>query len=206
MLGLGLGLAAALLSGCDQKPLASQAHGSASDFDPVAFFSGHTRSWGVIENRSGAPTQQIMTEGLGTSRGADGLVMTQHLTFQDGTMQQRDWTLWRSGPNQFDATANDMVGMANGQANGRVFHWKWVLARAPGNHLLDVTMNQWMYRLEDGSVMILYHDQQAWDHPGRSHRAVYPGRKRSGGDQELMFVTAPCPGVWALASASVTPA
>ena len=73
VLGLGLGLAAALLSGCDQKPLASQAHGSASDFDPVAFFSGHTRSWGVIENRSGAPTQQIVTEGQGTPAAPIGL-------------------------------------------------------------------------------------------------------------------------------------
>jgi hypothetical protein len=29
-----------------------------------------------------------------------------------------------------------------------------VLARSPGNSLMDVTMSQWMYRLPDGSIMI----------------------------------------------------
>ena len=80
--------------------------------------------------------------------------MVQHLSFQDGTTQQRDWTLWRSGPAQFEATANDMVGTAKGEAEGNVFHWQWVLARSPGNSLMDVTMNQWMYQLQDGTVMI----------------------------------------------------
>ena len=78
----------------------------------------------------------------------------QHLTFQDGTVQERDWTMWRSGPGRFDATANDMVGTATGEADGNVFHWQWVLARGPGHMLVDLTMNQWMYRMADGSVLI----------------------------------------------------
>ena len=62
--------------------------------------------------------------------------------------------MWRSGPNRFTATANDMIGSATGEANGRVFHWRWVLARAPGNALMNVAMEQWMYRMEDDSVLI----------------------------------------------------
>jgi hypothetical protein len=80
--------------------------------------------------------------------------MVQHLSFQDGTTQQRDWILWRSGADRFDATANDMVGTARGISDGGIFHWRWKLARSPGNALMDVEMSQWMYRLEDGSVMI----------------------------------------------------
>jgi hypothetical protein len=80
--------------------------------------------------------------------------MRQHLTFQDGTRQERDWTLWRSGPEHYDATANDMVGTAKGEATGNVFHWQWTLARSPGNGLLNVTMQQWMYQMADGSVVI----------------------------------------------------
>ena len=108
----------------------------------------------MIENRSGAPTEWVVTDSNGQKDGNDRLRMVQHLSFQDGTTQERDWTLWRSGPDRFEATANDMVGSAKGTADSSVFNWQWVLARSPGNPVMDVTMKQWMYRLADGSVMI----------------------------------------------------
>jgi len=146
-------LAAILTAGCTGKRASVVAYGGPA-FDPMAFFDGHTRSWGVIESRSGAPTGRIITESVGVRDGSERLRMVQHLSFQDGTTQERDWVLWRSGADQFDATANDMVGTARGQADGRMFHWQWVLARSPGNALMNVTMRQWMYRMEDGSVTI----------------------------------------------------
>ena len=145
-------LAALLLNGCGRTPTPPVGTGPA--FDPVSFFEGHTHSWGVIENRSGSPTEWVRTDSHGEAQTTDHLTMQQHLTFQDGTSQDRDWTLWRTGPAQFDATANDMVGTATGQAEGNAFHWQWTLARSPGNALMNVTMNQWMYRMPDGSVMI----------------------------------------------------
>jgi hypothetical protein len=146
-------LATVLAAGCAEKRLPVAADGGPA-FDPMAFFDGHTRSWGVIENRSGAPTERIITESVGVRDGSENLRLVQHLSFQDGTVQERAWVLWRSGPGQFDATANDMVGTARGEANGRMFHWEWVLARSPGNALMNVTMRQWMYRMDDGSVTI----------------------------------------------------
>lgn len=151
---LALCVTAGLIAGCDNKPAQSAMAGTAPVFDPVAFFDGHTRSWGVIENRSGAPTERVVTDSHGWIDEAKQLRMVQHLTFQDGKIQERDWTLWRTGPGRFEATANDMVGSAAGEADGRMFHWQWVLARSPGNPLMNVTMNQWMYGLEDGSAMI----------------------------------------------------
>jgi hypothetical protein len=149
---LALFLTVSLTPGCDRKPSASAGSGPA--FDPIAFFDGHTHSWGVIESRSGAPAERIVTDSHGEKDGTDRLRMVQHLSFQDGTAQQRDWTLWRNGPDRFEATANDMVGTAKGETDGRIFHWQWVLARSPGNILMNVTMNQWMYRMDDGSVLI----------------------------------------------------
>jgi Protein of unknown function (DUF3833) len=149
-----LALAVTLTTGRAQESRAPVSTGSSPVFDPVAFFDGQTRSWGVIESRFGVPTERIMTDGHGHRDGIERLRMVQHLSFQDGTTQERDWTLWRSGPDQFKATANDMVGTAQGETNGRVFHWQWVLARSPGNPLMNVTMQQWMYRMEDGSVTV----------------------------------------------------
>ena len=145
-------LSVSLLGGCGTKPIAADGQGAA--MNPLAFFEGEIHSRGVMEDRSGAPVQWVRTDSHGV-RDADGrLRMTQHLTFQDGAAQDRDWTLWQAGPNRYEATANDMVGTASGQTDGGIFHWQWVLARHPGNPLMDVTMRQWMYQMDTGTVLI----------------------------------------------------
>ena len=147
-------VACGLIAGCDRAPEASVSIGAGPPFDPIAFFEGHTHSQGVIENRSGAPTERVVTDSHGVRQGDGRLTMVQRLSFQHGTTQERAWTLWRSGANRFDATANDMIGTAKGLADGDIFHWQWELARSPGNWLMNVSMNQWMYRMDDGSVTI----------------------------------------------------
>jgi Protein of unknown function (DUF3833) len=151
---LSICLAASLTTTGAPTPESPVSTGGGPAFDPVAFFNGHTRSWGVIESRSGAPTERIITDSHGERDEAGRLRLVQHLSFQDGTTQERDWVLWRSGPDRFDATANDMVGTARGEANGRIFHWQWVLSRSPGNASMNVSIKQWMYHMEDGSVTI----------------------------------------------------
>ncbi len=126
---------------------------TAPAFDAVTFWTGHHRSWGVLENRSGAPTDTVVTDCVGTPEGDGGLHMIQTLTLGDGTVQHRDWHLRRLGGGRFVATANDMVGEADGAAAGRVFHWSWVLALSPGNPIENVVMDQWMY-LEEGGAML----------------------------------------------------
>ncbi|WP_428483488.1 DUF3833 family protein [Rhodopila sp.] len=143
-----------LTTGCDRSTVPPNLGGTSSAFDPLIFFNGQIRSWGVVESRSGAPTGWVMTQCAGHDDGPDRLHMVQHLSFENSSPQDRRWTLWRTGPNRFEATANDMVGSAKGESVGRAFHWQWVLARFPGERPFDVTMNQWMYQLDDGSVMI----------------------------------------------------
>lgn len=140
------------LAGCDRQP--QRIGETGPGFDPITFFSGHTHSWGVIENRSGAPTEAIETDSQGRLDATGRLQMTQRLLYQDGKTQEQIWTMARTAPNRFQATANDMVGTADGRSDGRVFHWQWVLARSPGNPLMNVTMEQWMYQLADGTTLI----------------------------------------------------
>lgn len=141
-----------ILAGCDRQP--QHIGGTGAAFDPITFFSGHTRSWGVIEDRSGTPTGAIETDSQGRLDATGRLQMTQHLSYQDGKTQERTWTLGRIAPDQYQATASDMVGTADGRSDGRMFHWQWVLTRSPGNPLMNVTMEQWMYQLPDGTALI----------------------------------------------------
>ena len=125
---------------------------TAPAFDPLAFFTGHTTSWGVVENRAGAPADIVTTDCVGEADGPDGLRMVQHVTNAGGTTV-RQWHMRRLGPHEFQATANDMVGTATGQAQGRVFHWRWTLATRPGQSWRDVEFEQWMYLMDDGAMV-----------------------------------------------------
>lgn len=140
------------MTGC-AAPLPPKAFSNtAPAFDPVTFWSGRTASWGVIENLYGAPTAIITTTTEATPEGEGGLHMIQHLV-SSGKDTVRDWHLRRLGHGQFEAKANDMVGTARGSSSGRTFHWTWTLATKPGNCLLNVSMDQWMYLADNGTLM-----------------------------------------------------
>ncbi len=140
-----------LLAGC-AEPLPLTAF-DGPDFDPVRFFTGHVTSWGVMETPFGAPSSIVTTDCRGRAAGVDELDMTQTLVIGHDAPQKRTWHMRRIAPGQFEATANDMVGTASGEAFGRAFHWHWTLALQPGNSLKNVTMEQWWYLQEDGSML-----------------------------------------------------
>jgi hypothetical protein len=138
------------LSGCPSPLPLTRLADTQPTFDPIAFFTGRTASWGVFENRSGEPTGRVVTESVGRPDGADALQVVQQLRFEDGTVQQREWRLRRTAPQRYEATANDMAGVAIGETFGRTFHWRWELDRKDGP---SVTLEQWMYLMDGGSMV-----------------------------------------------------
>lgn len=142
-----------LLASCSTPPPTAEFAKGAPVLDPVTFFTGHVRSWGVLEDRFGQPTTIVQTDCTGTADGTDALRMTQRLSIGDDAPVTREWRMRRLSPGRFEATANDMVGTAIGEATGRAFHWQWTLALSPGNPLKNVTMDQWWYLQADGSLL-----------------------------------------------------
>lgn len=139
------------LAACS-KPLPVTAFAGPA-LDPVRFFTGPVHSWGVLENRRGQPTEIVTTDCVGEAEGPDGLHMRQVLHIGQDKPVVRDWHMRRSGPGTYAATANDLVGAATGEAAGRAFHWQWTLATEPGNPVKNVTMDQWWYLQDDGSML-----------------------------------------------------
>jgi hypothetical protein len=127
--------------------------GAEPRFEPEKFFEGPTRSWGVIESRSGRPKSRFRTEMMGRREGSD-LVITQDFTFEDGHQQQRVWRVRRIDDHRYDATASDVVGVSHGLAYGNTFHWEYTVALRPGNPLANVRFKLWMYLQADGKTMI----------------------------------------------------
>ena len=140
------------LAGCASVPPEHFA-GTKPAFDPVAYFTGHTHSWGVFENRAGEPSRSFTTDCVGRTEGG-ALRLDQTFTYEDGRTQERHWTIHRMDAHRYEATANDVVGMGMGEAYGNAFHWEYTVALKPGNPLYDVRLRQWMYLQADGRTVL----------------------------------------------------
>ena len=120
---------------------------------PMQFFAGHTHSWGIVETADGEPSEKFETDAVGTID-ADGVLhWPQRLTFDDGKVQERNWVFRQVGEHSYEGTANDVAGTAEAEAYGNVFHLKFRLELSPGNSLKNVSMEEWMYLEDDGSVV-----------------------------------------------------
>jgi len=147
-----LSSAALVLTGCATMKV-SDFEGGRPVFSPTDFFTGRTTSYGVMETRAGAPTRIVRTETTGHWEG-ETLRLEQDLFLGDAQPQRRSWRLRKLDAHRYEATANDIVGTARGEAHGNAFHWSFTLALSPGNPLGNVRMSQWMYLQPDGRTMI----------------------------------------------------
>ncbi len=145
-------LAALALSGCASVKTEHFAEGRPK-FVPMAYFAGHTYSWGVFENRAGNPSKRFTTDCHGHREG-DAFVLDQTFTYEDGSKQQRHWRIRRLDIHRYEATANDVVGTGTGEAYGNAFHWEYTVALRPGNPLFNVRLKQWMYLQPDGRTVL----------------------------------------------------
>ena len=139
-------------SGCASKPIASFNRGRPA-FDPLKYFAGHTRSWGIFETRSGQPTQVLTTTTDGHLE-ADGLHFEQDLIFEGGKKSHRSWIIRRTDEHHYTATGTGIVGLARAEARGNAFHLGFTLDALPGNPLGHLHMSQWMYLQPDGVTMV----------------------------------------------------
>jgi hypothetical protein len=140
-----------LLAGCAGGLKPESFAGAGPRFDPLQFFDGPSRSWGVIESRSGTPKSRFETEMMGRREGED-LMITQDFTFEDGRRQQRVWRVKRVDDHHYDATANDVVGVSHGLAYGNTFRWEYTVASR--NPLTQLRYKLWMYLQADGETLI----------------------------------------------------
>lgn len=122
--------------------------------DPVTFFGGHTHSTGVIESRSGQPSERITTQTAGVF--ANGILsMEQDLHSENSQPTHRNFKLKIIDAHHVDATGSDVVGTAHGKLYGNYFTWSFRLKIADQGIVQHVNMTQHMYLMPDGKTLII---------------------------------------------------
>ena len=90
------------------------------------YLSGNVKAWGVLQNRSGKVTRQFSADLNGTWDGKQ-LVLKEKFNWDDGEIQDREWTITKIDEHNYEGTAGDVVGKAKGYSYGPAFKFEYVL-------------------------------------------------------------------------------
>lgn len=139
--------AAATLTACsapqpshyaDQRPL----------LDVQDYFNGTLDAHGMFQDRFGKVVKRFVVV-MRCSWNGDTGTLDEDFVYSDGTRQKRVWTLTRSGPGRFTATAPDVIGTAEGIVSGNALRWRYVLALPIGERVINVSMDDWMFLIDE---------------------------------------------------------
>lgn len=116
------------------------------------YFNGTIDAWGMFQDRSGQVVKRFTVVMRCTWVGDTG-TLDEDFIYSDGTKEKRIWTIKKVGPNRYVGTAADVVGQAIGTVSGNALHWTYTLALKVGDSTYNMTLDDWMYLIDD-RVMI----------------------------------------------------
>ena len=144
-------LALIMLSGCT-----SMEPTDFSNTKPVLriekYFAGHTRAWGIFEDRFGNLRRQFVVDIQGNWDG-ENLILDEKFRYSDGETDQRIWSIKKIDEHRYEGTAADVIGVAAGEAHGNALNWSYDMDMKVGEGTLRVHFNDWMY-LQPSGVLV----------------------------------------------------
>jgi hypothetical protein len=125
---------------------------SQGTFDIKQYFTGNVIAWGIVQNYSEKVNRRFCVEIKGTWQGNQG-VLAEKFYFDDGEISYRNWQLSKQQDGGYHGTAEDVIGTAIGRHQGFAFQFQYELALQLDEDRYQVTMDDWMFQLDDSRVM-----------------------------------------------------
>lgn len=117
------------------------------------YFSGTLDAWGIVQKRSGEVSRRFHVVVTPTWESPDRGALDERFVYDDGETQHRVWQLTRQADGSWKGTAGDVVGEARGTISGNALHWTYVLRIPVGNNEYDVHFDDWMWQMDDQTMM-----------------------------------------------------
>jgi len=140
---------AAALAACTGKPSFQDASLSDRALNLEEFFDGQFKAYGQFQDVLGTVRRQFVVDIAGTWDGEE-LRLVEDFVYEDGSTEQRIWTLRKTGPVQADqtweGTAPGVIGVAKGREQGDRFNWRYTIDLPVGEgETTRVTFDDWMW-------------------------------------------------------------
>ena len=141
-----------VLSGCSSAKVEDYA-ANTPVLDLRDYLNGDIDAWGMFIDNSGKADPMFEVQMNASWEGNIG-TLREHFLYNDGTTQDRVWTLNFTDDHNFTATAADVVGVAVGTQSGNAANIKYVLSvKTKGGKTYDMSMDDWLYRMNDNLVI-----------------------------------------------------
>ena len=143
--------AAAAMAGCaaptpadyaEQRPL----------LELKRYFDGELVAHGIFTDRSGKVQRRFVVDLKASWQGDQG-TLEEDFRYSDGSVERRVWRLTAHGNGRYTGTADDVVGVAEGQAAGNALNWRYTLRLPVDGQVYEVQFDDWMF-LIDEQVML----------------------------------------------------
>ena len=146
-------LAAVLvLAGCTGKPALEDEKLSTRNLNLEEFFEGRTVAYGQFQDIFGTVRRRFEVEINGTWDGKT-LTLVEDFVYEDGSTEQRVWTLLKTGADTWRGTAPGVIGEAFGEERGDAFNWRYTIDLPVPDGTLRVTFDDWMWLLTEDRLL-----------------------------------------------------
>ena len=112
------------------------------------YLSGSVKAWGVLQNRSGKVTRQFSADLNGTWDGKQ-LILKEKFNWDDGEIQNREWTITKIDEHNYEGTAGDVIGKAIGYSDGPAFKFEYVLLVPVKGKNIKITFDDWIFKQDE---------------------------------------------------------
>ena len=151
-------LAAALLTlaACGTPALEDPAL-SDRELELEEFFDGELVARGQFQDILGTVRRRFEVTIAGDWDG-ERLRLVEDFVYEDGSTEQRIWTLRKTGDETWEGTAPGVIGLARGEERGDVFNWAYTIdlpvpSADGGAETLRVSFDDWMWQLSDDRLL-----------------------------------------------------
>lgn len=120
--------------------------------DLARYFNGELDAHGMFQDRSGKVVKRFTVRIEGRWSGNVG-TLDEKFTYADGTTSRRVWRIEKLDENRYRGTADDVVGVAEGEAYGNALRWRYILRLPVDEKVYEVDFDDWMFLVDD-TVML----------------------------------------------------
>lgn len=140
------------LAACSGKPDLSDKTLSKSDLNLEEFFQGNTVAYGQFQDIFGTVQRRFTVQIHGNWDGRF-LTLVEDFTYDDGAVEQRIWTLEKTGKETWKGTAPGVIGEAQGEERGDTFNWNYHIDLPIKTGTMRVRFDDWMWLMDDNRIL-----------------------------------------------------
>ncbi len=155
-------LAAVLaLAACSGQPSFDDPLLTDRQLDLETFFDGRIVAQGQFQDILGTARRSFEVTVRGNWDG-QRLQLVEDFVYEDGSTEQRIWTLVKTGPvaadQTWEGTAPGVIGVATGREDGNRFNWRYTIdlpvpAADGTTDTVRVSFDDWMWLLSDDRIL-----------------------------------------------------